>query len=37
MYMYSEMPFWIFLNALMKISNQCLTAVKKTKLNVKSY
>lgn len=26
--MHSEMPFWIFLDAWMKTSNQCLTEVK---------
>lgn len=29
MYMYSKMTFWIFLGALMKILNQCLTKVEK--------
>lgn len=29
MYMYSKMPFWIFLDALMKILNQHLTEVEK--------
>lgn len=28
MYMHSETPFWIFLDAWMKTSNQCLTEVK---------